>query len=68
MKVTLFSTNCPRCKVLAQKLTDKGIDFNISEDVDEMIRRGFRSAPVLDVNGNSMNFSDAINWVDGREG
>ena len=42
--------------------------INISEDVDEMIRRGFRSAPVLDVDGNSMNFSDAINWVDGREG
>lgn len=68
MKVTLFSTNCPRCKVLAQKLTDKGIEFNISEDVDEMIRRGFRSAPVLDVDGESMDFSTAIKWVDSKEG
>ena len=68
MKVTLFSTNCPRCKVLAQKLTDKGIEFNISEDVDEMIRRGFRSAPVLDVDGESMDFSTAVKWVDSKEG
>lgn len=68
MDVTLFSTNCPRCKVLAQKLTDKGIEFRISDDVDEMIRRGFMSAPVLDVDGRSMNFVDAVNWVDSREG
>lgn len=68
MKVTLFSTNCPRCKVLAAKLEEKGIEFKISDDVEEMIRRGFMSAPVLDVDGRSMNFTDAINWVEGREG
>ena len=68
MQVTLYSTNCPRCKVLAQKLTDKSVEFSISDDVDEMIRRGFRSAPVLDVDGESMDFSTAIKWVDSKEG
>ena len=68
MDVTLFSTNCPRCKVLAQKLTDKGIEFKISDDVEEMIRRGFMSAPVLDVDGRSMDFTDAINWLKEGEG
>ena len=42
--------------------------INISEDVDEMIRRGFRSAPVLDVDGESMDFSTAVKWVDSKEG
>lgn len=68
MSVTLYSTNCPRCKVLAQKLMDKGVEFNISEDVDEMIQRGFRSAPVLDVDGEAMDFSTAVKWVDSKEG
>ena len=66
--VVLYSTNCPRCKVLAQKLIDKGIEFKISEDVDEMIQRGFMSSPVLDVNGELMDFSAAIKWANNEEG
>ena len=68
MKVTMYSTNCPRCKVLAQKLMDANIEFNISDDVDEMIRRGFRSAPVLEVNGEAMDFATAVKWVNSKEG
>jgi len=68
MKIVLYSTNCPRCKVLAQKLSDKGIAFGISEDVDEMIQRGFKSAPVLEVDGEFMDFTAAINWVNNKEG
>lgn len=64
----MYSTNCPRCKVLAQKLMDKNIEFRISENVDEMISRGFMSAPVLTVDGEAMNFTDAIKWVNNKEG
>ena len=64
----MYSTNCPRCKVLAQKLMDKNIEFKISENVDEMISRGFMSAPVLMVDGEAMNFTDAIKWVNDKEG
>lgn len=65
--ITLYSTNCPRCNVLAQKLTEKGVDFEICEDVDEMIRRDFTSAPMLEVDGNIMNFMEAINWLNGKD-
>lgn len=68
MKVTLYSTNCPRCRVLAQKLLENGISFGVSEDVDEMIERGFRSAPVLDVDGKAMDFTAAIKWLNNEEG
>ena len=63
---TLYSTNCPRCKVLAAKLEEAGIPFNISEDIDEMIDRGFRSAPVLEVDGKYMDFSTAVRWLEER--
>ena len=47
---------------------DKNIEFRISENVDEMISRGFMSAPVLMVDGEAMNFTDAIKWVNNKEG
>lgn len=65
--VTLYSTDCPRCKVLAQKLTEKGVDFEICKDVDKMIRRDFTSAPMLEVDKNTMDFMEAINWLNGKD-
>ena len=67
MKIVLYSTNCPRCKVLEQKLLDKGIAFGVSNDVDAMIGKGFSSAPVLEVDGHAMGFMAAVDWVNNRK-
>ena len=61
--ITLYTTGCPRCKVLHQKLSDKGLSFTIFDDVDAMIEMGFMEAPVLEVNGKQMNFSEAVAWL-----
>lgn len=61
--VNLYSTGCPQCKVLTQKLDEKGIIYNIITDVDTMIKRGFTSVPVLEVEDKVYNFSQAIQWV-----
>ncbi len=63
MAVTLFSTGCPKCNVLKQKLDTKGVQYDISSDVDKMMELGFMAAPILDVDGNYMEFSEAIKWV-----
>ena len=63
MEVILYSTNCPKCKVLESKLNDKGIKFEISNNIDAVIEAGFMSAPVLQVDMQLMNFSDAIKWI-----
>lgn len=63
MNVTLYSTNCPKCIILEKKLKDKNIEFNIINDVDEMIKKGFMAAPILEVDGVSMNYMDANTWV-----
>ena len=35
--VILYSTNCPRCRIIEKKLQDKGIEFELFNDVDAMI-------------------------------
>lgn len=63
MNVTLYSTNCPKCVILEKKLKDKNIEFNIINDVNVMIEKGFMAAPILEVDGKSMNYMDANTWV-----
>lgn len=60
---TLYSTGCPRCSVLEKKLEQKGVDYNKVTDVKLMLELGIKSAPVLEVNGERMDFSKAIAWV-----
>lgn len=63
MDVILFTTHCPRCKVLGMKLKEKGIKYQECTDVDEMIKLNIKSTPYLKVDGNLLNFTEAINWI-----
>lgn len=44
-------------------MKDKGLAYTIIDDMDEMVAKGFQAAPVLEVNGEAMEFSEAIKWV-----
>ena len=59
----LYTTNCPKCKVLETKLKNKNIEFEICNDVDLMLSKGIQQAPYLEVDNELMNFSNAIKWV-----
>lgn len=59
----LYSTNCPKCKVLETKLKNKNIEFEICNDVDLMLSKGIQQAPYLEVDNELMDFSNAIKWV-----
>ena len=61
--VVLYSTGCPQCNVLKKKLDDAGVDYVLETDRDIMDKKGFMAAPVLEVDGEAMNFSSAISWV-----
>ena len=64
--ITLYSTGCPRCKVLTQKLDAANINYSISNNIDEIITKGFMSVPVLKVNDEYMDFGTAIKWVNNQ--
>lgn len=62
-KITMYSSGCPRCKTLKKKLDDAGIQYETFTDVQKMIDMGFTDVPVLEVDGQRMQFADAIKWV-----
>ena len=65
--ITLYSTGCPRCNVLKQKLDSKGIRYVTVNDVDIMTEKGIETVPVLEVDGQMMKFPEAMKWVEKGE-
>lgn len=61
--ITLYSTGCPRCMVLKKKMDEKGIKYNIVSDQQYMMDKGFSTVPILEIDDQIMNFSEAINWI-----
>lgn len=66
-KVILYTTNgCSKCDFLKRILTNKKIDFELIEGEESILKKGFRSAPILEVDGKVMLFGDAVKWASGR--
>lgn len=65
--VILYSTGCPKCRVLKMKLDRAGVSYTVEEDVEAMRKLGLLSAPALSVDGTLMLFGDAVKWADGRK-
>lgn len=66
--VTLYTTHCPKCRVIEKKLSQKNIKYKEISDQEVMIKLGFKSAPILEVDGKYMNFGDANRWLMNYEG
>ncbi len=67
MKIILYTTHCPMCRVLEKKLQEANFKYDTVEDVDEIIKLGYYSAPVLSVDENTMTFKEACNWIENME-
>lgn len=65
--IVLYSTDCPKCKVLKKKLEEKGIAYQGNNSVEEMLSLGINQVPVLKVNGELLDFSAANTWINNRE-
>lgn len=67
MKIVLYSTDCPRCKVLEKKLRAKGIDFEINKNMDNIMgvaeQYGITSAPLLQVGDSVLTFELANQFI-----
>lgn len=59
----MYTTHCPKCKLLTVKLEGLGIEINEVTDVELMKEKGFTTVPMLEVDGNIMDFSAAYKWA-----
>lgn len=63
MSIVLYTTHCPKCSVLEKKLVNKNIDYVENTDTELMLSKGFSEVPILEVDGVSMNFKEANEWI-----
>jgi glutaredoxin-related protein len=61
--VTLYSTNCPKCMVLKEKLYAKHIEFTECNDTEIMKELGMTVVPVLKVNDEYLDFKAANTYI-----
>ena len=67
-KIVLYTTHCPKCRVLEKKLSDKNVKFEICQDVQVMKSLQISSVPTLSVNGELMGFYNAVKFVNEYKG
>ena len=67
MEIILYSTGCPRCKVLETKLKEKNISYTYIDDLDTMEAKDIYAVPCLEVDGALMDFKEAVDWVNTQE-
>ncbi len=61
--IKLYSTGCPKCNVLKKKLEMKHIEYEEDGDVDFLLKNGIQQVPILDVDGQLLNFTEANKWI-----
>lgn len=66
MEIIFYSTKCPKCRVLEMKMKQKNISYVENNDVDLMLSKGIKSAPYLDIDGDLLDFNNAIKWVNNQ--
>lgn len=67
MNIIVYTTGCPRCKILEKTLVAAGIDYIAVSDVEEIVRKGFDTVPQMVVEGrDTMDFKAAMNWIKER--
>lgn len=59
----LYTNNCPRCKILKRKLDEGNILYSTVDDTEVMIAMKFTTVPMLEVDGQFMNYYEAVKWV-----
>ena len=63
---TLYSTGCPKCRVLKAKMEQKGFEYDECHDEEMMRNLGIQSVPALSVNGKLLTFEEAIKFINER--
>lgn len=59
----VYSTGCPQCKILLQKIKEKTIPYEIIDDIKIMESKGILSVPVVEYNGKMYNYIDSLKLV-----
>ncbi len=63
MKIILYTTHCPKCRVVESKLKQKNVKYEECADIKIMQDKGLTFAPALEVDGNLYDFAEAVKFI-----
>lgn len=61
--IIFYSTHCPQCKILEKKMAEKNVKYTEVNDLDEMMKKGIKSVPMLEVDGELLNYVKSFNYI-----
>jgi len=67
--ITLYTSDtCGVCKVVKMKLAKKGIPYNNTTDIQDLIDAGIKRLPVLKLEDGTLipAINDIKNWIDAQ--
>lgn len=64
--ITLYTIDCPKCKILEKKLEQANIKYETCKDTNVMAEKDFDFMPVLEVDEKIMTYGEAVKWVNER--
>lgn len=61
--IVLYTTGCPKCIVLEKLMHQRNIKYKVEPRKSVMTAKGFQSVPMLEVNGEILDFAAAFSWA-----
>lgn len=65
-KYILYTTGCPKCRILEKKLTDKNIEYEVICDAEKIKTKG-NAVPMLEIiegdNSQVLSYYEAVKFV-----
>lgn len=65
-KIVLYSTGCPKCKILVAKLDQLGVAYEVNSSIEDMHKIGISAVPVLEVGNRRYEFSEAVKLINSK--
>ena len=62
-KIIFFFFFCPRCQVLKKNMDSLGIEYDLNNDIEEMMLWGVQTVPMLRIEKQLLDFSQAVKWL-----
>lgn len=63
MSVIMYTTGCPKCKILKKKLDEKKVEYEEETDVEKMKSMGIDRVPMLSVDGKLLSYLEAVKLI-----
>lgn len=61
--IKLYTNHCRKCEILTAKLKEKNVSFEVEDNEETLAALGFDFMPVLEVDGERLQYLDAVNYV-----